>query len=585
MIMMLALDAGVMAGESVQLWAADSMSRVYLTQKVDADAPSSMKLSACRNEWESVQVIATGKAAQLARCAFSLSQPKHDDGTLLPAPRIFWEYDVPVKKSSPEAPLNAGLFPDALIPFEIGDTPNLRAFRGRNHLDDVNFRLWIDFKVPVGQKPGGYHCQCIAKEGSSKSIVATVDLMIVVLSETLPLKPSLRSSFGISERRVARVHGLDRNKDGLELSSIMERYYQLMEDCRIEPCMIFGLSPRIDSNGQLDWSKSADGNLPAAKDQVHKYYNQKTFQNIYLPLWDNYPYADPLGSDRDKALDYLVKLARFSHQAAPDARLLFAAGGLDEPNDAESYRAVRQWAGLIQEASKLAKVDIDFFVTEQPEPEQQAWGSLVKSVDVWAPHVMLAWEDLESKSGKRLIAQRIAAGDEVWVYPALCQFREQWVKEKGMPDTKLDAYPPVWLTDYPAIHYRILPWICAAHGFTGIHYWSTFEWPENVDPWTDNGTFLIEDGVFNGDGLLIYPPASKDLYKKGSNAPCASIRLKWIRDGMEDHDHLTLLKKTKPELASQILSTVARGLADWEISPMKLNHARNAIHDALNHNP
>ena len=154
-----------------------------------------------------------------------------------------------------------------------------------------------------------------------------------------------------------------------------------------------------------------------------------------------------------------------------------------------------------------------------------------------------------------------------------------------MTDTLHDAYPPVWLTDYPAVHFRILPWICAAHGLTGIHYWNVYEWPKSVDPWKDAGSFVIDDEIFNGDGLFIYPPAPAALRNGSAKTPCPSIRLKWIRDGMEDYDHIALLRQKKSKEAARILATIARGFADWETSVSKIPTARISISKILNENP
>jgi len=563
----------------IQLWTAPSTNRVYLTQQPDTNAPQDIHISACRNEWESAQVVATGTPQQLAKLAFSLRQPVRKDGNTLPVATIFWEYDIPVKVSSPDAPLEAGLYPDVLVPFVNGDSANPSAFRKQS--DRINFRLWIDFKIPATQSPGVYRCQCSATDTASKSEVASVEIVIEVHPAVLPRKPSLRSSFGIDEHRVARVHHLDREKDSAVLAKTMDTYYQLMADNRIEPSLIFGTSPPIRDDGQLGWELSSALNMPAPKELIQQYFNKNSFQTIHLPMWEDYPFTNPLGRDRDETVSYLAELARLSHRAAPDAKLFFAVGSLDEPESSSAYSSIRQWSKLVDEASSLAKVDINFFVTEQPTPQQKSWGSLADSVDVWAPHVMWIWEDLESPSGKREIAKRIAAGDQVWTYAALCQFRECWMKEKGMPDMAKDSYPPVWLTDYPAIHYRILPWICAVHGLTGIHYWSAFAWPDDVDPWRDAGTFLTQGATFNGDGLLIYPPRSL----ADSKTPCSSIRLKWIRDGMEDYDHLEILKKSDPATAAKILSSVARGFGDWEVSPSKLVEARCAISNALTFQP
>jgi len=572
----------VWAGEKI--WTADSMSRVGITEKAPNSTTKTATIRACRNEWESTQVIITGTVNRLTSLTYRLGEFRSSSASRLPAPDVYQQYDVRIKKSSPQAPLPAGLYPDALVPLSPNESPTKASFQGKQGM--VNLRLWLDFHVPSNVQPGEYIGKVTVLEKSTGRVVDTVSIKVLVAAETLPDKPTLKSFFGLEEHRIAKIHGLDRENDGVALAEVMVDYYQLLIDSRIQPGLIYASSPPLDSNNQLVWNSPASDTMPAAADIVRKYFQRNGGLNcLHLPMWRDYPFAQPLGRDRNKTIAYLAELARLSHQTAPDTQLFFSIGRLDEPETAEAYALIRKWASLVHEAAAIAKTPIKFFVTEQPQPQKAEWGSLAGSVDIWAPQVMWAWEDLESKTGRREITNRIKAGDEVWCYTALAQFRDQWKLENPNTNMMTDSYPPVWLTDYPAVNYRILPWICAAHGFTGIHYWNTFEWPEDVDPWSDAGSFIIDDETFNGDGLLIYPSAPARLVgakKAATMKPCASIRLKWIRDGMEDYEHLQLLKKSDQTAAQQILTSIARGFADWETSPKKIEQSRTKITHTIN---
>ena len=574
----------VSAEQSIKVWTAPAMTRVMLTQAAPDITSDEITLHMCRNEWESAQVIISGKADFLSQLHYRIEILSSENDTKFLTPTIYQEFDIPVIKSSPRAPEKAQWYPDALVPFANGSKPALASFR--NQPGVVNLRLWLDFHSPENQQPGSYVARLLVTDPADKSLIEEARIAVTVLPESLPNKPSLKSYFGLEEHRIARIHGLDRNKNGSELALVMDSYYQLLADSRLQPGLIFASSPPLDENNQLVWDRPASDTLPAPEKIVKKYCGSEgRFNSFHLPMWRDYPFADPLASNRAQAIAYLAELANLAHRTAPDADLFFSVGQLDEPDTAEAYQKIRAWSALVREAAVMAETPIKFFVTEQPQSQESEWGTLIGAVDIWAPHVMWAWEDLESKSGKRLIQERIKAGEEVWCYPALAQFRDQWKQEKGLPDMAGDSYPPVWLTDYPAVQYRILPWICAAHGMTGIHYWNTFEWPNDIDPWENAGSFIIDEETFNGDGLLIYPPAPARLVGKEKAAamkPCPSIRLKWIRDGMEDYEHLQLLRKKNPVVAKAIRDRIARGFADWQTSPDKINTARIMISNTLN---
>eukprot|EP01043_Picozoa_sp_COSAG02_P040078 COSAG02_NODE_3214_length_7162_cov_4.502336_3_plen_167_part_00 len=112
------------------------------------------------------------------------------------------------------------------------------------------------------------------------------------------------------------------------------------------------------------------------------------------------------------------------------------------------------------------------------------------------------------------------------------------------------------MIDAPAIMNRIFPTLGYHYNASGELYWQTnfadtctrenvvgncpvSELPPGqwaMDAWTDQ---LIMGG--NGDGNLLYP-GTKDRIGGTEFIPIASIRLKHLRDGMEDNAYLNLLE-------------------------------------------
>jgi hypothetical protein len=214
-------------------------------------------------------------------------------------------------------------------------------------------------------------------------------------------------------------------------------------------------------------------------------------------------------------------------------------------------------------------------ITEQPTPDKAEWGSLDGAPDIWVPHFSSVYEDLEHPQGKRNIAKRLSAGEEVWTYAALVQLSEKWKERHGFPKVVSEGHPPVWMIDYPPMNHRILPWIMKPHGITGLAYWDLLYFPEDVDPWTDAGTFRSGGETFNGDGFYIYPATRR---KHGVDGPIASMRLKWLRDATDDFDYLTMAVEAGEEARTLALTqTFARGFGDWKDDVPALLAARHEL--------
>jgi hypothetical protein len=94
---------------------------------------------------------------------------------------------------------------------------------------------------------------------------------------------------------------------------------------------------------------------------------------------------------------------------------------------------------------------------------------------------------------------------------------------------------PSYVIDASAVQNRAMEWLSFAHGFTGELY---FETVMNLDrAWKPAGLCAFGG---QGDGGLFYP-GDPAVIGGRSWVPIESIRLKLIREGMEDHEYLHLL--------------------------------------------
>src|SRR6266850_8521960 len=100
---------------------------------------------------------------------------------------------------------------------------------------------------------------------------------------------------------------------------------------------------------------------------------------------------------------------------------------------------------------------------------------------------------------------------------------------------------PEWMVDYPPINERVqagfLNWM---QGATGILYYRSDAWTagNTIGSWDNVDTTACGHGLGRpGDGIFLYPPGPI-----GSTESAPGIRLKAIRDGIQDYEYAQILK-------------------------------------------
>jgi hypothetical protein len=202
-------------------------------------------------------------------------------------------------------------------------------------------------------------------------------------------------------------------------------------------------------------------------------------------------------------------------------------------------RTLQAWARA------LHKVGAKQLVTMAPTPSLYSDGAGGHGVDNW---VVLPW--MYDKSPSR-VREAITKGMAVWSYNTLVQ----------------DSYSPKWLIDFKPMDFRIQPgMINSSLGLTGLLYWKVNA--ATSDPWNNVSTF---QGGFPGDGQLVYPGAQVGM--SGGAAP--SMRLKWLRDGVEDYDYVRLAKRAgRGTQALSITRSVGKNWHTWTRDVRALATAR-----------
>ncbi|MBI4603399.1 MAG: DUF4091 domain-containing protein [Planctomycetes bacterium] len=519
------------APPAMEVFLLDGLRRV---RPLDAPPfPPFAGISAARGEHEPFQVVVRAGREGLVGVTVEAGDLRGEGGRTLPkgCVSLFREHFIQVVEPSPKSREGAGWYPDALIPFadpESGKPPAGGRFAAApfNVAPGSLQPVWADVRVGRDAAPGAYTGTVkVAAQGREP---VTVELRLTVRSFALPERPSMRSNFGGFGRRLARGHKAA--EDGPELRALERRYAAALAAHRLCPPIPGYLLPRMKPDGSVDPTETHGALVEWIEG----------FGVTGFPL--SLHGSDPLGKDRDRNVAYLRSM--YAYLEANGWEKLAYIYVLDEPNDSKAYEEVRRRAAFIHDAQP----GIEVLCTEQPTPQDPSWGTLLGSVDIWVP----LWPLFDEKAG----AERLAAGQELWSYTALCQ------GEVGR-DT------PFWEIDFPLLHYRLPGWMSWRHGMTGLLYWTTVYWEKAGDPWTNPLTY----GRFNGEGSLFYPGADAGLA-----GPVASMRLEQVREGLEDYEYLCLLAaRGERALAGELARRVARSWTEWEADPARLYAVREEI--------
>lgn len=534
---------------------------------------------AARNEYEGFQFVISAGEKSLSNVQVTVSELRQASGQTIQQPQVFRERYVNVSTPSPHSPYAPQAWPDILLPVtDIAGIPDAYRAFPQNLSADENLPVWVDVFVPQDAKPGVYNGTIsVTADGVTPQ---TLPVTLTVWHFALPERSPLRTVFGTNGYRVADVYGFERTGTSVENNRIIRTYNDFLLDHHLSPESFWDAAPEANSQGLPDFNRRFAG-LGTVSENMRHYMQDKHASAYTYVFADTYPFRDPLGKDRQAAQGFLREYAQWCEQYAGADRCYTDPSFVDEPDTPEAYAHAKRWGTFFDETQTKLQHKIQFQVSEPPLNETPSLGDLSGAVDVWIPKFYDLWRDVDYLH-KNVVGQHLAAGEEIWVYTSLVFDWDAYKKLNAKADALKGSYPPVWQLDYPAINYRLPTWLLAQYGVKGLGYWDTVSWSKGLDVWSDAASFINERpaGIrFNGDGLLIYP--GKDD-KVGFNAPIASLRLKWIRDSIEDYMYLDLLKQAGEEnFATQQRQQFARNLGDWDNNPELLLKVRQNLGERL----
>jgi hypothetical protein len=242
----------------------------------------------------------------------------------------------------------------------------------------------------------------------------------------------------------------------------------------------------------------------------------------------------------------------------------------DEPELTCKWYEIRDRAA----AAKAADPDLKTLVTTTIQ-EADAHG-VTDAIDVMVPVVNY----MDDKSGEHAGDQRGAydgflskPGKELWLYESCMSHGCGGTVNMGSP-SEYDSYSTGWPTytiDASAARNRAMEWISFLEKASGELYWES-AYAFNHDAWSNQWDFSG-----NGDGTLFYPGTPSRIGGQ-TDVPVASIRLKMIREGMEDYEYLKALSDAgDADLARKIARQLFPSASSTDVDPAALMAARGAI--------
>jgi len=537
-------------------WTTHALEKIRPYEQPPKELSHEIAISSARNEFEPFQVVLRAAGADIDDIDVDVTDLRGPGNHLLSKSNvsIYLEKYLDLHSAS-SVEGGTGEWPDPLVPRVdryAGERRNAFPFKilkGRNQ------PVWIDVYVPPGTAAGSYggNVRVLLSGKPWRSVPLEVD----VRAFELPSTSSLVTTFAFSGWPAAREHyGARAGGDTVEAITTLYQKAALWH--------------RIS----LDGSSSLPPAVSLADNRVH--IDWQKYDRQIGPFLDGAAIAqnEPLPGARLTSVVLrtppMLKTADQQIQFWRDAAAHFRSKGWfdrmfnylwDEP-------ALSQFPAMIALGQTVRRADpkVRNLVTA---PLHADWSSFI---DIWTP-VINCFEKKDGKDycvqtvGRSAYDSELAKGKRLWWYQA-CGTHGCNILGSGY----FTGWPG-YMIDDAAIRNRIMEWLTWKYNIGGELYFNTNEaYFRKKDPWAD--VYLFGG---NGDGTLFYP-GTPDVIGGTTQIPIESIRLKLIREGLEDYEYMVLLAKLKGSQAvADIVSNVVHNAHDFEHDPKKLYDARERM--------
>jgi len=393
-------------------------------------------------------------------------------------------------------------------------------------------------------------CRAIRRPGITRAPWLYVEIRACwAPSGSLPEKRRFPAHVGLYEHHIARMHELDLDSEAFR--EIFKVYLRFFLNNRLDPRTPPTMQGRIENGDYvLAWPRP---------DLERLFLEHGRVQFLISPVPQGIPgpgREDPFPEMyKNYVRQHITQVIEHARQNGWYERLVFWVP-IDEPKSAVQYEAVRRWADAVRAVDPRVPVN----VTEQPKPEDPAWGTLAGHVNAWTVNGNYLFHEADA------VTARARAGELVTWYISCDQLYPQ----------------PNYYIDREAADPRMVPWITWRYKLHGILYWTSSFWEEVLNPWIDPITWkwFPCNSPAAGEGSLVYPGNLAERYARQDNVvgPVGSLRLALLREGLEELELLGLLADLGGEAAAdEIAASICRDVRDFSRDPHAIDFARMRV--------
>ena len=500
-----------------------------------------VKVALAANEAEGVQLVlrftSPPAARPLQNVRVTVTDLTGPSGSRITADQI---EVLPVGYVNPPEPPyhveHLGWWPDPLLDFLDGFELDPNVWQP----------VWLDVRTTADQAPGLYRGEiAVTADGDVAPFQVPIEVEVwdfaVPVEHHFPVSltygPEFMGAFYFTDhaelQRLLKflVGEIDEEELGTgearRMYDVDRRNVELMLDHRMFPDSIFRHRgpPSLDEAER--WRERG----------VRRFIVLAIQQGFQGTLEHGSPYP---AADKKRMLDTLaVALPRFEAAGMKDMLHIF---GFDEVGE-NTHAAMKDIYGEVKERWPWLPL-----MTTAYDRSYGLDSGLDEYVDAWIPSV-----NAYAQSTAAIDAAR-ARGRKIW-----------WYIHSG-PD---DPYPNFLIEDTPSESRLLMGFIAHKSGSDGFLYWYVSQWQETVTRGPLTNARGRGAGSYNGSGVIFYP---------GPDGPVSTIRMKAIRDGLEDYEYLWLLKQAVEKARGDVVGSGERQVPDdW----LTRAEAALAIDDAL----